>query len=295
MLSLPSIQRIKTIGKLHFAGRPDVARLLKEVFIADDASSSESGLYSSLYSGSVTEELRNFLAGFSKAFVFSARADSSAAASVGTVIPDTKVIITIPAYGSGISAYKYRLEQVSGASGLDRGPFMTIPPIYQSLADGLLSRSGYDGFGPVVALHPGSGGKAKRWPLENYLGLAARLIEEDNAFVVIFTGDAENDRFKADVDAFARGRLGAAHFEQPELIALAALIERSSLYIGNDSGPTHLAAVIGRPVLALFGPTDSGVWMPAGPDVEIMQVDELARVCVDDVHRRSTALLSRGV
>lgn len=293
MLSLPSIRRIKSKGSLHFAGRPDVARLLKEVLIADDASSSESALYSSLYSGTVSEKLRGFLGQFSSAFVFSSGPDSSVAVSVRKVISDTKIISTIPSPGSGVSAAKFRLEQVENGPLADNGPFMTIPPLYQSLADGLLSRSGYEGFGPVVALHPGSGGKAKRWPLKNYLGLASLLREEQNAFVVIFTGPAEDGQFKEDVDAYARGRLGIAHFEEPELITLAALIDRASLYIGNDSGPTHLAAVLGRPVIALFGPTDPGVWSPAGPDVEVVRAGELSNMNVDDVYGRAMAVLSR--
>ena len=50
---------------------------------------------------------------------------------------------------------------------------------------------------------------------------------------------------------------------------LACWLARASLYIGNDSGITHLAAAVGTPTLALFGPTDPAVWAPRGPNVRV--------------------------
>jgi ADP-heptose:LPS heptosyltransferase len=51
---------------------------------------------------------------------------------------------------------------------------------------------------------------------------------------------------------------------------LAAILKQCSLYVGNDSGITHLAAAVGTPVVALFGPTDPGVWGPRGKCVSIL-------------------------
>jgi len=53
------------------------------------------------------------------------------------------------------------------------------------------------------------------------------------------------------------------------LYELACWLARARLYIGNDSGITHLAAAVATPVLALFGPTDPSVWAPRGPNVRI--------------------------
>ncbi len=51
--------------------------------------------------------------------------------------------------------------------------------------------------------------------------------------------------------------------------AAQSWLARASLYIGNDSGITHLAAAVGTPVLAMFGPTDPAVWAPRGPNVRV--------------------------
>jgi len=53
------------------------------------------------------------------------------------------------------------------------------------------------------------------------------------------------------------------------LYELACWLGRARLYVGNDSGITHLAAAAGAPVLALFGPTDPSVWVPRGPNVRV--------------------------
>lgn len=56
-----------------------------------------------------------------------------------------------------------------------------------------------------------------------------------------------------------------------DLYLLACWLARARLYIGNDSGITHLAAAVGTPVLALFGPTDPAVWAPRGPHVRVVR------------------------
>lgn len=98
-----------------------------------------------------------------------------------------------------------------------------------------------------IILHPFSGGAKKNWPLEHFRELAAQLPD------VAWTCGPE-EQFD-----------GAKRFS--DLAELARWISGSRLYIGNDSGITHLAAAVGAPTLALFGPTDPAIWCPAGPHV----------------------------
>lgn len=292
ILSLPSIHRIKTEGSVHFAGRADIAGLLKETHIVDDVSSSSAAIYSSLYAGMLPETAREFLQRFSRAFIFTINPDSSLVMSIRSLIPDTRVVETVPKEGLVISAARFRLDQIAKDADTGRGPFISIPPLYRSLADGLLSRSGHDGCTPIVAIHPGSGSMAKRWPLKNYLELASRIMADGDAFILIFSGPAEDGLFQEEVDAFARGRLGVVHFAWPELIALAALIDRSSLFIGNDSGVSHLAAALGRPVLTLFGPTDHRIWAPVGLKTEVIRADSIFDLDVETVLDRARLMLA---
>jgi ADP-heptose:LPS heptosyltransferase len=103
-----------------------------------------------------------------------------------------------------------------------------------------------------VVLHPGGKWPPKRWPKDRFRTLAARLQESGVAVVVI--GDKrETSLIRLVTDGLTptplvcNGDLG--------LGALGALMQRASLFVGNDSGPMHLAAAVGTPVVGLFGPT----------------------------------------
>ncbi len=77
----------------------------------------------------------------------------------------------------------------------------------------------------------------------------------------------------------------------PNLQELADWIAASRLYIGNDSGITHLAAAAGAPVLALFGPASSPVWAPRGPNVTVLECDDLESLQVETVLAAANRLL----
>lgn len=119
--------------------------------------------------------------------------------------------------------------------------------------------------GPVV-VHVGAGSRAKMWPLECWDAVTAALRVR-GCDVVAVAGEAEAER----LDAVERGvfsRLGGRFIG--DLATLAAAIRAARLFIGADTGPTHLAAQLGVPTLALFGPTDPEVWGPRGPVVRVL-------------------------
>jgi ADP-heptose:LPS heptosyltransferase len=74
---------------------------------------------------------------------------------------------------------------------------------------------------------------------------------------------------------------GARRFE--DLYDLACWLASARIYIGNDSGPTHLAAAVGTPVVALFGPSDPAVWAPRGLHVAIAAAPALDTITVERV------------
>ena len=74
---------------------------------------------------------------------------------------------------------------------------------------------------------------------------------------------------------------GARRFE--DLYELASWLATARIFIGNDSGPAHLAAAVGTPVVALFGPTDPAVWAPRGPRVAIAAAPALHEITVAQV------------
>jgi ADP-heptose:LPS heptosyltransferase len=118
--------------------------------------------------------------------------------------------------------------------------------------------------GDFAAIHPFSGSARKNWPLERFRELAARL-----AMPVRWCAGPEESME------------GAVRFEN--LYDLACWLASARVYIGNDSGITHLAAAAGAPVIAIFGPTDPVVWAPRGQRVRVIRGDSLTAVSVDEV------------
>lgn len=119
--------------------------------------------------------------------------------------------------------------------------------------------------GPVV-LHAGSGGRVKRWAIERWAGLAAAL-HATGARVEVIAGEVEAEQF----DGHAKeefGRAGGRFVETLE--ELADTVRATRVFVGADSGPTHLAAQLGVRTVALFGPTEPRVWAPIGPAVEVV-------------------------
>src|SRR5204863_7452349 len=102
-----------------------------------------------------------------------------------------------------------------------------------------------------AVIHPFSASARKNWPLEKFRSLAQKL---ERVMPVNWCSGPEDPPLA-----------GAVRIA--DLYELACWLARARLYIGNDSGITHLAAAAGTPVLALFGQTDPEVWSPRAPHV----------------------------
>lgn len=125
---------------------------------------------------------------------------------------------------------------------------------------------------PEVVMHPFSGSRRKNWPLANYRELAEHLRYE----VSWSAGPAEE-------------LVDARRFD--DLSELARWLAGARLYIGNDSGITHLAAALGVPTLALFGPTDPARWAPRGENVHFLRCDPIEKLPLETVLQAANRLL----
>lgn len=120
-----------------------------------------------------------------------------------------------------------------------------------------------------IAVHPGSGSAAKNWPDDRWRELMARLA----APILLVLGDAECDRWNAALISKLSPacRLGIDVADRFPPLELAAALRRCRLFLGHDSGVSHLAAAVGRPCVLLFGPTDPAMWAPPGPHVRVIR------------------------
>jgi heptosyltransferase-2 len=132
--------------------------------------------------------------------------------------------------------------------------------LFPSEADRTVAASFYDG-PKFIALHPGSGSPTKNWPVANWAQVIPRLPLP----VVLVGGEADGPALEA------LAPLAAGVVREKPLPELAAFLGRAALFLGHDSGITHLAAAAGAPVVAIFGPTDPTVWAPPGPGATVLR------------------------
>lgn len=108
-----------------------------------------------------------------------------------------------------------------------------------------------------LAIHPGSGSATKNWASSRFLALVEQL-SADRPWLLV---EGPADEVAA---ATLLSHPRAVRARGLSVRVLGAVLARAGLYVGNDSGVSHLAAAFGAPTLALFGPTDPAVWSPVG-------------------------------
>jgi len=157
----------------------------------------------------------------------------------------------LPPEGAGLHATDFYLEQVRALARCASDGIPRIPcPV-----SGDAAREGF------AVIHPFSGSPKKNWPLEKFRELAGILEQTMPVDWCVGPQDPPLE--------------GAVRID--DLYQLAYWLARARLYFGNDCGITHLAAAVGTPVIALFGPTDPAVWAPRGPHVQVIRFTQPAR------------------
>ena len=197
--------------------------------------------------GALPDRLRNF----DSAFVYSR--DDQLARALTAHVPQVRHRDPLPPAGSGHAA-----TWLAGLIDAASAPLPSLRPRPEDLEQA----RAWLGKLPVgfLALHPGSGSPAKNWPPDRFARLA-RALSPDKPWLLV-AGPADTEAAGA-----LAAEPGALLAERVPLRVLGALLSRAGLYIGNDSGISHLAAAYAAPTLALFGPTDPAVWRPLGPNV----------------------------
>src|SRR5207244_968549 len=131
---------------------------------------------------------------------------------------------------------------------------------------------------PIVAIHPGSGGKEKNWPSQNWIELFSRNDHFSGAedepgtgerpSLIVVSGEADTAQTaQLEHDWKDRDVRFAKNLPLPHL---AAVLEHT-IFVGHDSGISHLAAAAGANCILLFGPTDPNVWAPRNENVRVLQ------------------------
>jgi ADP-heptose:LPS heptosyltransferase/GT2 family glycosyltransferase len=143
---------------------------------------------------------------------------------------------------------------------------------------------------PVVCVHTGAGSVNKQWPAASFAGLIDLLAGEANAEIMIIGGPDES-AFAQSVIKLARRRDAVKNLVgRTGLRDLPSVLRAADLYVGNDSGPKHIAAATGVPTIGIHsGSVDSGEWGAVGPHALTIRRDMTCSPCylarVADCHR----------
>ena len=162
----------------------------------------------------------------------------------------------------------------------------------------LLSENGARPGRPLVAICPGStNSRAKRWPAERFAAVADKLMERTGAEVFL-VGAAEELEISEEVARHMRAR-PVVLTGKTDLLQTTALLKASDLLVTNDTGPAHIAAAVGCPVVVIFGPTNPITTRPFSESAEVVRRPPdcapcMLRDCPID-HRCMTAITPEDV
>lgn len=151
-------------------------------------------------------------------------------------------------------------EQSQGFVRLPAGRCMELGVSAEDERQGeaLLEKAGVaSGEGTLATLIPGANSEGKRWPAERFASLARELVDRHGFTVLVNGGPAERELASFVASEAGRGeRVVALPALGGTLGSLKALLRRSRVVVSNDTGPRHMAAAVGAPLVSLFGPTD---------------------------------------
>ena len=218
-------------------------------------------------------------------FSFVASEGSAWARNIARLAPAARLVCLSQSPPGGYSDHltDYLVEQLHPWTAWEQGVIQILRSIAQR---GIAPRRSTSlGTPNLTVIHPGSGSPHKCWPPESYLELARRLnsARGEGPRPRVIIGEVELEQWPAArIDAFN----AVADLRRPNsLTELLDACAGAARFIGNDSGPGHLAAIIGIPTLSLFGPTDPARWRPLGPTVTVLRRNPLDDLRVEDVMR----------
>lgn len=173
---------------------------------------------------------------------------------------------------------RYEADRVMGLLELADGTaeaaelFFPLADADRSAARALLAEAGVDAGAPLAVLAPGAGWLGKQWPAERFAEIGDRLRREAG-FAVVLVGSAGEIELCRSVAARMR-EPAASLAGRTSLAQLAALLESAALFVGNDSGPMHLAACFQIPSVVCFGPTVASKWAPRHARARVLQHED---------------------
>ena len=261
LLTEPVVAALRAAHKaaiIELAGRTDYLPLLVGQELADACTSTDSAAFTSLFGEDPLE-----LPTYDIVLAYLPDPDGALAAKLRGRNKRAVVFDPRPAEGGTVHIVDHLLGALAplGICAARSRPRLTCRNEWSAAARALLERRR-----DYAVIHPGSGGRPKLWAPEKWAAVISALWPLE---FVLTCGPAD-DEVANDVLARVAGRSRVVAVRGRPVTTLAGVLAGAKLYLGCDSGVTHLAAALGVPTVAVFGPTDPQVWAPRGPNVRVV-------------------------
>jgi lipopolysaccharide heptosyltransferase III len=280
ILTLPALKALREAypnAQIEILGYKQIAALADNRFYADRVRSIESGLLSRFFGkdADLPAELAKYFAEFE--LIISYLYDPDLIFESNLKRSGARKIVRGPAKITNSSHAARQLAQPVEQLGL---PILNFAPrLYPSSDDRYRAQEFLAGLAtPIVAFHPGSGGAKKNWPLQNWIDLGNHFLGNIDGSLVIVSGEADEDQIGQLESIWQNPRVRFA--KHLPLSDLAAVLEKT-VFVGHDSGISHLAAAAGANCILLFGPTDPAVWAPLNENARVIRALGADLRCLD--------------
>jgi ADP-heptose:LPS heptosyltransferase len=179
--------------------------------------------------------------------------------------------------------------QPLGVTGQDRIPHLKIKSADDAAVESLLKKEKANSNALLVGLFVGAGHHLRRWPIERFVQLADSLIRNEGVRVIVFLGPEERALMAEAPKLFPPTTI---FFDRLTIGQLAAAQARLTFFVSNDTGPMHIAAAVGTPVIALLDrPTVHG-FVPLGEQHHILCATSINEIAVERVYEVAHKLLA---
>ena len=273
--TLPALHALRTRwpdAYIELIGYPHIANLARIGGLVDRVDSLDRAQIARLFAPGIPleDKLRERLASFDFVLTYLHDPDRSVETHLRlSEVPDVLYASPIPAAGRHIT--DHLVAPLERLALYETGAKPALDLNAESRAAGKAWLAAHGVKKPPVALHAGSGSPRKNWPVARFIEVARRLHEAGD--VVLFVlGEADGaiaPEIREAVEA-----VDGVLAEGLELVETAGVLASCAAYLGNDSGISHLAAALGLPSLALFGPSDPKVWGPRGVHASFLHAPE---------------------
>ena len=290
ILALPVLATLRKTfpgARSVIMGYPRILQLVEQRFYAEEICSIDQKGMATFFvrQGSLDRTLSHFFSAFDLIVVFGKDGEGILIGNLKRVSQGEVLHINpFPKWDEGIHLTDHLLNQLTqyGIPVLETKPNLFLKEEDRAWGKDFWNKRGMstEERSKTIVIHPGSGSKKKVYALQQFLNLFQYLQAHLHGTFLVILGPAEGpevqtifEETEGPLPVFAKGL---------SLLQLASVMEGCRLFVGNDSGISHMAAALGLPTLTIFGPTDHRVWSPRGKEVMVVRREVPCSPCPEE-------------